>query len=116
MNERRGELLRANLWKKTERVLACLDQLGARTPNRHGFPVIEVPLAHAEQIGAFGKFLFENGIYVTLAAYPLVPRSEVGFRIQLTSANTDEQVDHLIDVPGRLAMTFELQPLVEVAA
>ena len=39
-----------------------------------------------------GRFLFERGIYVTLAAYPLVPKDEVGFRIQVTAANTDEQI------------------------
>ena len=39
--------------------------------------------------------LFDRGIYATMAVYPLVPRDEVGFRLQLTAANTDEQVDHL---------------------
>ena len=34
---------------------------------------------------------------MTLAAYPLVPKSEVGFRVQLTAANTDAEVDLLID-------------------
>ena len=91
VNERRGDALRADLWAKTRRVLDGLDTLGVRTPNRDGFPIVEVPLGHAEQIGDVGRFLFESGIYVTLAAYPLVPRDEVGFRIQLTSANTDEQ-------------------------
>ncbi len=71
-------------------------------------PIIEVPLDHAEQIGDVGEFLFENGIYVTLAAYPLVPRSEVGFRIQLTAANTDGEVDRLIEVLGLLADPFDL--------
>jgi GT2 family glycosyltransferase len=33
---------------------------------------------------------------VTLAAYPLVPKAEVGFRAQLTAANTTEQVDALL--------------------
>ena len=47
---------------------------------------------------------------MTLAAYPLVPRSEVGFRIQLTAANTDAEVDSLIEVLGSLANRFELQP------
>jgi 8-amino-7-oxononanoate synthase len=109
VNERRGDALRTDLWSKTKRVLDCLDRLGARTPNRDGFPIIEVPLGHSEQIGEVGKFLFEKGIYVTLAAYPLVPRSEVGFRLQLTAANTDGEVDQLIDVLGQLANRFELQ-------
>ena len=40
---------------------------------------------------------------MTMAVYPLVPRNEVGFRLQLTSANTDEQVDHLCEVLGEVA-------------
>ena len=76
----------------------------------HGLPIIEVPLAQPEQIGDVGRFLFENGIYVTLAAYPLVPRSEVGFRIQLTTANAHEEIDQLIDALGRLTNAFDLQP------
>lgn len=110
VNARRGDALRVDLSAKTRRVLDALDRLGVATPNRDGFPIIEVPLGHPEQIGAVGEFLFEHGIYVTLAAYPLVPRAEVGFRIQLTAANTGAEVDRLIEVLGRLADRFELQP------
>jgi 8-amino-7-oxononanoate synthase len=116
VNDKRGDALRADLWAKTKRVLDALDRLGVRTPNRHGLPIIEVPLGRAEQIGDVGRFLFENGIYVTLAAYPLVPRSEVGFRVQLTTANSDAEVDQLIEVLGRLANAFDLQPATEQAA
>jgi 8-amino-7-oxononanoate synthase len=91
-------------------VLDCLDRLGAHTPNRSGFPIVEVPLARHEDVDAAGRFLFENGIYVTLAAYPLVPRDEVGFRIQVTAANTTAEIEQLVDVLGRLANRFDLQP------
>jgi 8-amino-7-oxononanoate synthase len=110
VNEARGDAIRADLWRKTATVLDCLDRLGAHTPNRSGFPIIEVPLARHEDIDAVGRFLFENGIYVTLAAYPLVPRDEVGFRIQVTAANTNAEIEQLVDVLGRLANTFDLQP------
>ena len=110
VNEARGDAIRADLWRKTAAVLDCLDRLGAHTPNRSGFPIIEVPLARHEDIDAVGRFLFENGIYVTLAAYPLVPRDEVGFRIQVTAANTNAEIEQLVDVLGRLANRFDLQP------
>jgi 8-amino-7-oxononanoate synthase len=116
VNERRGDALRADLWRKTTRVLDALRRLGVRTPNTDGFPIIEIPLGEAEQIGDVGRYLFENGIYVTLAAYPLVPRSEVGFRVQITAANTDEEIDRLIAVIGGLTATFALQPLEVQAA
>jgi 8-amino-7-oxononanoate synthase len=109
INEARGDAIRADLWRKTATVLDCLERLGAHTPNRSGFPIIEVPLARHEDIDAVGRFLFENGIYVTLAAYPLVPRDEVGFRIQVTAANTKAEIEQLVDVLGRLANRFDLQ-------
>ena len=110
VNERRGDEVRADLWRKTSRVLDSLDALGVHTPNRSGFPIVEVPLARHEDIDAVGRFLFDNGIYVTLAAYPLVPRSEVGFRVQITAANTDAEIDQLNDVLERLTNGFDLQP------
>jgi 8-amino-7-oxononanoate synthase len=110
VNEQRGDAIRASLWRKTETVLDSLDRLGVHTPNRSGFPIIEVPLARHEDVDAVGRFLFENGIYVTLAAYPLVPRNEVGFRVQVTAANTDEQIEQLVEVLGRLTERFDLQP------
>ena len=110
VNESRGDAIRADLWRKTRTILDCLNRLGAHTPNRSGFPIIEVPLARHEDIDAVGRFLFENGIYVTLAAYPLVPRNEVGFRIQVTAANTNAEIQQLVDVLGRLASRFDLQP------
>ena len=73
VNETRGDAIRADLWHKTDQVLQCLDRLGVHTPNRSGFPIIEVPLARHDDIDAAGRFLFDNGVYVTLAAYPLVP-------------------------------------------
>ena len=110
VNEQRGDAIRGELWRKTAQVLDCLDRLGAHTPNRSGFPIIEVPLYRHEDIGDVGRFLFDHGIYVTLAAYPLVPKSEVGFRIQITALNTQAEIDQLVDVLGRLAERFDLQP------
>jgi 7-keto-8-aminopelargonate synthetase-like enzyme len=96
VNEQRGDALRADLHRKTARVRAHLDGLGVHTPNTSGAPIIELPLADADTLDAVGRALWNAGIYVTLAAYPLVPRSEVGFRVQVTAANTDGQIDELL--------------------
>src|SRR3954467_9904333 len=110
VNEARGDAIRADLWQKTDRVLQCLARLGVHTPNRSGFPIIEVPLARHEDIDAAGRFLFDHGIYVTLAAYPLVPKSEVGFRIQVTAANSEAEIDQLVEVISQLSDSFDLRP------
>jgi 8-amino-7-oxononanoate synthase len=110
VNQTRGDALRADLLRKTDRVLETVRELGMRTPNTSRFPIIELPLANADDIDALGDFLFERGIYVTLAAYPLVPRDQVGFRVQTTSANTDAQIEHLCSVLHEVAERFEMAP------
>ena len=109
VNETRGEEIRAKLHRLTARVLDRAHELGISTPNDSGFPIIEIPVADADAIDEVGDVLFDHGIYVTMAVYPLVPRDEVGFRLQLTAANTDEQVDHLCAVLGELNQRFKLQ-------
>lgn len=103
VNDRRGDALRADLYAKTERVLDHLDHLGVHTPNEVGTPIVEIPLANPDDIDEVGGLLWDAGIYVTLAAYPLVPRDAVGFRVQLTTANTDEEIDELLVAISALA-------------
>jgi 8-amino-7-oxononanoate synthase len=110
VNERRGDALRAEVHRLSRRTLDGLAEHGVHTPNRSGLPIVEIPLRDHRQIDSVGRFLFENGVYVTLAAYPLVPKDEVGFRVQLTAANTDAEVDMLLDAVQRLAARGDLRP------
>jgi 8-amino-7-oxononanoate synthase len=109
VNERRGDDLRRVLHDRTARVLECLARLGVHTPNHSGFPIVEIPLRDHRRIDAVGRMLYDRGVYVTLAAYPLVPRDEVGFRVQLTSANTDAEIDTLVAALEELAEMGELR-------
>ena len=109
LNEARGDELRTMLWARTRRILEHLDKLGAFTLNRSGFPIVEVPLADPDDLARAGRFLLDRGIYVTLAFYPGVPREEVGFRIQVTAANTDDEVSELLATLDRLADVVPLR-------
>jgi 8-amino-7-oxononanoate synthase len=109
VNRTRGDAVRLDLWRKTHKVLDALDEMDIYTPNQSGYPIIEVPLANHEEIDDVGRYLFDHGIYATMAAYPLVPKNEVGFRIQTTAANTDEEIDALIRVLGNMQDHFQMQ-------
>jgi 8-amino-7-oxononanoate synthase len=103
VNRCRGDAIRADLHRKTQRVLDHLALLGVYTPNVSGTPIVEIPLAAADDLDVVARLLWDAGIYVTLAAYPLVPRAAVGFRVQLTAANTDDEVDELLAAITALA-------------
>ncbi|MFJ7069663.1 aminotransferase class I/II-fold pyridoxal phosphate-dependent enzyme [Streptomyces sp. NPDC101115] len=109
VNERRGDAVRAALHARTARVLDHVRGLGIATPNTDGLPIVEVPLGDAADLEAVAAYLWERGIYVTLAGYPLVPRNRVGFRIQITAANTDEEIEQLNDTLTGLSRRFALQ-------
>jgi 8-amino-7-oxononanoate synthase len=108
VNAAEGDAIRADLYRKSRRVLDHVRALGAHTPNVSGFPLIEIPLADPDDLHALGRYLIEHGIYVTLAAHPIVPRDEVGFRIQITAANTDDEIDHLLTTLTAVAARFPL--------
>jgi 8-amino-7-oxononanoate synthase len=97
VNAERGDVLRARLYALTRRVLDHLRSMRVTTPNQSGFPLVEVPLRDPGLLHPVARALLSRGVYVTLAPYPGVPRDEVGFRIQLTAANTDTEVDALLD-------------------
>jgi 8-amino-7-oxononanoate synthase len=109
VNDSEGDHLRQALCRKTARVLERIAELGLLTLNTSGFPIIELPLGDGDDIDAVGRFLFDRGIYVTLAAYPLVPKSQVGFRVQVTAANGDDEIEQLNEVLGELAACFDMQ-------
>ncbi len=111
VNKKRGDDYRATLWRHTDRILQAMHGLEIHTPNVSGYPIIEIPLADHNEIDDVGRYLFDHGIYVTMAAYPLVPKDEVGFRIQPTAAHSDEEVDELIAVLGTLKGRFQLDQL-----
>ncbi|MEY9849559.1 diguanylate cyclase (GGDEF)-like protein/PAS domain S-box-containing protein [Streptacidiphilus sp. BW17] len=112
VNADRGDALRADIWRMSASVLDHLAALGVRTPNTSGLPIIEIPLRDSADLEAVASFLWDRGAYVTLAAYPLVPHDRVGFRIQITAANTDEEVERLNATLTALVERFELQPRV----
>ena len=105
VNEARGDAIRAELYRKTKRVLDQVRALDLDSPNTSGFPVIEIPLIPEADLEEVAALLWKRGIYVTLAAYPLVPRDQAGFRVQVTAANTDTEIDELN------ATLLELAPL-----
>jgi len=109
VNEKRGDAYRYEMYRKTKRVMDRLHELEIYTPNQTGFPLIEVPLANHDDIDTVGRYLFDRGVYVTMAAYPLVPKDEVGFRIQITAANGDDEIELLCEVLGEINERFALQ-------
>ncbi|WP_238011950.1 pyridoxal phosphate-dependent aminotransferase family protein [Dactylosporangium sp. AC04546] len=116
VNAERGDKLRADLHRMTMRVLGHVRGLGLFTPNTDDTPIIELPIALDRDLVEVSELLWARGLFVTLAPYPGVPRDQVGFRVQVTAANTDAEVDHLLDVLSELAAAEVFQSAREGSA
>jgi len=108
-NAAHGDERRAALHRRTARLLAGISTLGLSTRNTSGFPIVEIPLAEPELIEPLGRFLFEHGILATVVPYPIVPRAETGFRLSVTAANTDDEIEELLRVIAATADRFPLR-------
>jgi 8-amino-7-oxononanoate synthase len=103
VNEKRGDQLRTHLYRLTSKLLTHVRGLGVHTLNTDETPIVEIPISPDHDLITVSETLWQAGQYVTLAPYPGVPRDEIGFRVQLTAAHTEAQVDELNAVLTRLA-------------
>ncbi|EIV95793.1 pyridoxal phosphate-dependent aminotransferase family protein [Frankia sp. QA3] len=108
VNEQRGEALRARLHRLTSRFLDGLRGLGLATLNTSGFPIVEIPLTDPDHADPLGRFLYERGVFASVVPFPVVPRDQVGVRVQITAANTDDEIDHLLAVLAEAGARFPL--------
>jgi 8-amino-7-oxononanoate synthase len=103
VNDKRGDDVRAHLYRLTAKLLTQVRALGVHTLNTHDTPIVEIPISPDHDLIDVSEQLWSAGQYVTLAPYPGVPRDDIGFRIQLTAAHTEDQVDTLTNVLTNLA-------------
>lgn len=96
INDDRGDFLRDELHRLTRRTIDGLMGMGLHVLNETGFPIVSVWVGDSEALVETANTLFEDGILVTVAPYPMVPRGTECHRITLTAANTDAEVDTLL--------------------
>lgn len=96
VNEKSGDAIRKNLYQLTKKALDGLRGLGFHIDNDTYFPIVSAWIGDTEHLIRASEILWENGILITLAPYPMVRRGEETLRITITAANTEQEVDMLI--------------------
>jgi 8-amino-7-oxononanoate synthase len=102
LNEKNGDDMRKKLSNLTSRAIDGLRGLGYTVLNKTGFPIISVLIGDTEKLVKTANMLFDEGILVTVAPYPMVKRGEEVHRITITAANTEAEVDKLIDAFSKI--------------
>jgi 8-amino-7-oxononanoate synthase len=107
LNDREGDQWRDRLYAYTSAIIDGYRQRGIATDNDNRFPIVSAYVGSAENVIRGGQLLFDEGIYLTLQAYPLVPRDRGVLRATPTVANTAEQVAHLVEAMERVVRTLK---------
>lgn len=97
INEKRGDQYRKKLWELTDKAIKGLRNLGFKVVNKTGFPIVSVNIGNTEDLIETGNILYDEGILVTVAPYPMVKKGQEVHRLTFTAANTDEEVEHLLN-------------------
>ncbi len=96
INNKRGDQLRKTLWARTSEVIVGLRQLGFTVMNKTGYPIVSVHIGDTEELIETANLLFDEGILVTVAPYPMMPKGSECHRITVTAANTSAETDELL--------------------
>ena len=73
------------------------------TPNVCGTPIVEIPLADADDLDVVSRLLWDSRHLRHARRLPPGAAVRVGFRVQMTAANSDEEVDELLTAITDLA-------------
>lgn len=96
VNAERGDELRRQLHRLTTRAIDGARERGWAVDNPLAFPVINLMTGGVERTIAASRVMWEHGILFTPSVFPAAPLDRGGFRISITAANTDDDVDRLL--------------------
>ncbi|SEI19694.1 glycine C-acetyltransferase [Rhizobium tibeticum] len=94
-----------SLWSKVSYMRGKLCDLGLDVG--HGTsPIIPVFIRDSDTLLRMGQDMFDQGIFTTSVAYPVVKHSEVRFRFILNESHSYDQIDRTVDVLEKLGRRY----------
>jgi len=93
------------LWKNTRKMKEGYDSLGFDT-GASETAIIPIKIGEDEHCFAFWKLMFDNGIFANPAVSPAVPPHEAIIRTSYMATHTDEELDKVLDIFGKLGKQF----------
>ena len=98
INDIRGDEYRAKLCALTKMTVDGLRDMGYNVINESGFPIVSVHVGDSDKLIDTANMLYDNGILVTVSPYPMMKKGEEVHRITITAANTEAEVEHLLEI------------------
>ena len=93
------------LWKNTKKMKAGYDSLGFDTGHSMT-PIIPIKIGGEEDCFAFWKLLFEGGVFANPSISPAVPQGEAIIRTSYMATHTEDELDRVLEIFGKLGKQF----------
>jgi acyl transferase domain-containing protein/7-keto-8-aminopelargonate synthetase-like enzyme len=97
LNQREGERWRSQVYQLTHRLIHGAREQGYEVINDNYFPIVCVVIGKTRDVIEACKILWEYGILITPALYPIVPKDKGLLRFSITAANTEEEIDRSLE-------------------
>jgi 8-amino-7-oxononanoate synthase len=106
VNEQRGDEYRQTLWDLTQKGIHGLRDQGYEVMNETGFPIVSAKMGDTEKLIDSANFMFDEGIMATVCPFPMVAKGDEVHRLTFTAANTDEEVEHLLNTFDKIRKNY----------
>ena len=108
INAVEGEAWRRQIYELTHQLVVGAKTLGFEVVNENDFPIVGVVIGTTRNVIAACQVLWEFGILITPALYPIVAMDRGLLRFSITAANTQEEIERSLEalaaVKARLAL------------
>ncbi len=93
LNLSEGDKWRQQIYKLTHKLVTEANALGFEVVNDNFFPIVGIVIGTTKNVIAACNILWDYGILITPALFPIVPMDQGLLRFSITAANTEEQID-----------------------
>jgi len=97
LNQIEGEQWRQQVYRLTYKLVTESKGMGFEVVNENFFPIVGVVIGNTKQVIAACHILWEYGILITPAIFPIVPLDRGLLRFSITAANTEPEIDRALE-------------------
>ncbi len=97
LNKTEGEQWRAQVYRLTYKLVTEAKAMGFEVVNKNYFPIVGVVVGNTKQVIEACHILWEYGMLITPAIFPIVPLNRGLLRFSITASNTEAEIDRALD-------------------
>lgn len=97
LNNIEGDKWREQVYKLTYKLVNEAKTIGFEVINDNYFPIVGVVVGNTKKVVAACNILWDYGLLITPAIFPIVPFDRGLLRFSITAANTEEEIDRALE-------------------